>query len=517
MQIILVHLLYNKELNRKKESHKKQYCVLCQFVGIWVEFAPYLCYFENQAEMIKFGTSGWRAIMGEEFTFQNVRIVVQAIANYLKKTRPDKQISVLVNYDTRFLSERFAFEAAKILSHNQIYVFLSDRDAPSQAHALQVIKRGACGGINFTASFNPPEYNGLKFNVETGAPALPEVTDKLEAEIKALTKNFSFCPYYPKDEFIEKINLQQDYLNYIQEKVDFDLIRKGKLHIAADSLYGTSREYLDEILEENHIPVEELHGYIDPYFGGINPSCTVENLGELKKLIKEKKCHLGIATDCDGDRFGIVDEKGRFLNPNIVLSLLLEYLIQDKNWNGGVARSVATTHLIDRIARNHSLPLYKTPVGFKYLADLFLKGKIIFGGEESACIALKDHIPEKDGIIAGLLVAEMIAARGNPLSVQTDELFKKYGKRVAKHEDIVLTLKNERKLNRLRKSPPSSLTGREVVNVETIDGVKLDFSDDDWILIRYSGTEPLIRCYAEAGTEKEVDSLMQAALEQLSE
>jgi len=467
--------------------------------------------------MIKFGTSGWRAIMGEEFTFQNVRIVVQAIANYLKKKYPDEQISVLVNYDTRFLSERFAFEAAKVLSHNQFFVFLSDRDAPSQAHALQLIKRGAHGGINFTASFNPPEYNGLKFNVKTGAPALPEVTDELEKEIKSLLKNFSFCPYYPKAEFIDRINLQKDYLAYIQGKINFELIRKSKLRIATDSLYGTSREYLDEILEENHIPVEELHGYIDPYFGGINPSCTVENLGELKKLIKEKNCQLGIATDCDGDRFGIVDDKGRFLNPNIVLSLLLEYLIQEKKWKGGVARSVATTHLIDRIARKHNLPLYKTPVGFKYLANLFLKGEIIFGGEESACIALKDHIPEKDGIIAGLLVAEMIAVRGMPLSVQTAELFKKYGKRMAKHTDVPLTLKREKKLKKLRKNPPSELNKRKIINVESIDGIKLDFSNDDWVLVRCSGTEPLIRCYAEAGTQKEVDSLLKSALEQLSE
>ncbi|MBN1223674.1 MAG: hypothetical protein JXB23_10515 [Candidatus Aminicenantes bacterium] len=466
--------------------------------------------------MIKFGTSGWRAIMGEEFTFQNVRIVVQAIANYLKKQFPHEHISILVNYDTRFLSERFAFEAAKILSHNKFHVFLSDRDAPSQAHAYQVIKRKAHGGINFTASFNPPEYNGLKFNVRTGAPASLHVTDELEKEIKFLMKDFSFCPYYPKSGFIEKINLQQDYLAYIQGKIDFDLIRKSKLRIATDSLYGTSREYLDGILEENRIPVEELHGYIDPYFGGINPSCTEENLTELKKLIKVKKCNLGIATDCDGDRFGIVDDKSRFIDPNLVLSLLLEYLIKQKNWNGGVARSVATTHLIDRIARQYGLPLFKTSVGFKYLAELYLEGAIIFGGEESACIVLKDHLPEKDGIVAGLLVAEMIAAQRRPLSVLTEELFKKYGKRVSKHKDVPLTVTREKKLRRLRRNPPKKLNGREVINCETIDGIKLDFSDDDWILIRFSGTEPLIRLYAESGTKKAVGHLLKSALEKLS-
>jgi len=466
--------------------------------------------------MIKFGTSGWRAIMGGEFTFQNVRIVVQATANYLKKKFLGKKISVVVNYDTRFLSERFAFEAARILSHNQIHVFLADRDAPSQAQAYQVMKRKAQGGINFTASFNPPEYNGLKFNTETGAPALPEVTDKIEKEIKLLQKGYSFCPYYPKTEFIEKIDLQKDYLAFIQKKIDFDLIRKSKIKIAVDLLYGTSREYLDEILEENEIPVEEIHGYIDPYFGGITPSCSEENLGELKKLVKEKKCHLGIATDADGDRFGVVDERGNFVIQNLILSLLLDYFVSKKNWRGGVARSVATTHMVDRIARKYNLPLYKTPVGFKYLTELFLKKKIIFGGEESACIAIKNHLPEKDGIFAGLLVSEMIAALGKSLSEQINDLFREYGKRVGKQKSIPLNAARERRLRKLIKNPPGHFYERKVLNIETIDGIKLDFSDDDWFLLRFSGTEPLIRCYAESGSKKELEKLMRFGLELVS-
>lgn len=454
--------------------------------------------------------------MGGEFTFQNVRIVVQATANYLKKKFLGKKISVVVNYDTRFLSERFALEAARILSHNQIHVFLADRDAPSQAQAYQVMKRKAQGGINFTASFNPPEYNGLKFNTETGAPALPEVTDKIEKEIKLLQKGYSFCPYYPKTEFIEKIDLQKDYLAFIQKKIDFDLIRKSKIKIAVDLLYGTSREYLDEILEENEIPVEEIHGYIDPYFGGITPSCSEENLGELKKLVKEKKCHLGIATDADGDRFGVVDERGNFVIQNLILSLLLDYFVSKKNWRGGVARSVATTHMVDRIARKYNLPLYKTPVGFKYLTELFLKKKIIFGGEESACIAIKNHLPEKDGIFAGLLVSEMIAALGKTLSEQINDLFRKYGKRVGKQKSIPLNAARERRLRKLIKNPPGHLYERKVLNIETIDGIKLDFSDDDWFLLRFSGTEPLIRCYAESGSKKELEKLMRFGLELVS-
>jgi phosphoglucomutase len=454
--------------------------------------------------------------MGEEFTFSNVRIVVQAIANYLKKRFSGRPISVVVNYDTRFLSERFAGEAAKILSHNRIHVLLTDRDAPSQAQALQIIKRKVQAGINFTASFNPPEYNGLKLNMETGAPALPNETDQIEEEIRRLSRGPVFCPYYPKTEFVEKIDLQEDYLNFIQKKIDFAAIKKSGLKIGVDLLYGTSREYLDEILEENDIPIEEIHGYVDPYFGGITPSCSEENLKELKKLVKENGCDLGIATDADGDRFGILDQRGNFVVQNLILSLLLDYLVRTKGWRGSVARSVATTHLIDRVARRYGLTLHKTPVGFRYMADLFLRKQIIFGGEESACIAVKNHLPEKDGIFAGLLVAEMMAVTGKKLIELRDDFFREYGKKLGGQRTIPLNPKNERELKELTINPPARLAGRKVVAVERIDGIKLDLDDDDWLLLRFSGTEPLIRCYAEAESRKEIEKLLNYGVERLT-
>jgi len=467
-------------------------------------------------KMIKFGTSGWRAVMGEEFTFANVRLVVQAIANYLLKKFPGREISVVVNYDTRFLSERFAAEAAKVLSHNQVHVLLADRDAPSQAQCLQIIKRNAQAGINFTASFNPPEYNGLKLNLETGAPALPHETDRVEEEVGRLSRGSMSWPYYSRAESVEKIDLQSDYLVFLQKKIDFPAIRRSRMKIGIDPLYGTSREYLDEILEENQIPVEEIHGYVDPYFGGVVPSCTVENLHELKVLVREKGCALGIATDADGDRFGILDEKGNFIVQNIILALLLDYLVRVKGWRGGVARSVATTHLIDRIARRYGLRLHKTPVGFKYIADLFLKGEIIFGGEESACLAVRNHLPEKDGIFAGLLVAEMMAVTGKKITELRDELFREYGKKYGGQKNIPLNPKNERKLKELIVDPPERLAGRRVVHIERIDGIKLDFEDDDWLLLRFSGTEPLIRCYAEAESGKELEKLLLHGVERLA-
>jgi phosphoglucomutase len=463
--------------------------------------------------MIRFGTSGWRGLMGEEFTFHNVRVVVQAIANTVKAKFPDGPVSLAVGYDTRFLSERYAFEAATLLSRNGIHVFLAERDAPSQALALQVIKRRCQGAINFTASFNPPRYNGLKFNVETGAPALPEVTEAIEEEVRRLMPGFSYVPTYAPKEFITRIDLQADYLAFLKDKIDFEAIRRAGLRVGVDLLYGTSREYLDEILEENGVPIEGIHGFIDPYFGGVIPSCTEDNLAGLKALVREKGCHVGLSTDADGDRFGIIDETGAFVHQNYILAMLLDYLVRVKGWRGGVARSITTTHLLDRIARSYDLPLFKTKVGFKYMADLFLKGHIIFGGEESACIAVKDHLPEKDGIFAGLLVAEMIAVTGQGLRARSEALFKEYGTVVGGHRDVDLTPERAKRLRALIQNPPDGLGKRKVIACETIDGLKLDFDDGAWVVLRRSGTEPLIRCYAEAARKKDLDELLSKGLE----
>ena len=465
--------------------------------------------------MIRFGTSGWRGLMGEEFTFHNVRVVVQAIANHLRHKFPGGPIAVVIGYDTRFLSERFALEAAKLLSKNGVTVFLADRDAPSQALALQVIRRKCQGGINFTASFNPPWYNGLKFNVETGAPALPEVTDRLEDEVRRLMPRFSHLPVYAAKENISRIDLQADYLAFIQDKIDFAALRAVGLRVGVDLLYGTSREYLDEVLEENGVLVEGIHGYLDPYFGGVTPSCTEDNLAELKRLVRTKKCQLGVATDADGDRFGIIDEGGAFIHQNYILAMLLDYVVRVKGWRGGVARSITTTHLLDRIAARYGLPLYKTKVGFKYMADLFLRGHIIFGGEESACIAVKDHLPEKDGIFAGLLVAEMIAVEGKGLRDLRKDLFERYGAVAGGQRSVPLTPERAKRLNALIQAPPVELGRRKVVGVETIDGVKLDLGGGEWFLLRLSGTEPVIRCYAESTSKPRVEALLAKGMEAL--
>src|SRR6476659_10127547 len=298
--------------------------------------------------MIKFGTSGWRGIIGEDFTFENVRIASQGIANYLKKQKPKAGTNneVIVGYDTRFLSEKFASEASKILAFNGIQAFLCNRDVPTPCVSFETVRRKAIGAINFTASHNPPEYNGLKFSTANGAPALPEITKQIEDEINKVAATGQRVDVYEKAELIEEIDPKDRYLDGLKQKVDVDTIRKSGLRIAIDSLFGTSRDYLDYFLLESGVEVKIIHN-----FGGFSPECSEKNLGELRKIVSDEKYDLGLSTDGDTDRFGIIDDRNRFVSPNIILALLSLYLKRVRNISGGLARSVATTHLIDAIAR----------------------------------------------------------------------------------------------------------------------------------------------------------------------
>src|SRR5438552_14693106 len=376
--------------------------------------------------MIKFGTSGWRGIIGEDFTFENVRIASQGIANYLRKSK-QKGSGVVIAYDTRFLSEKFALEAARILAFNDIHAFLSTRDVPTPCVSCETVRRKAMGAINFTASHNPPEYNGLKFSTANGAPALPEITKQIENEIHALQDKSEKIDVYEKRELIDTIDPKDRYLAELRKKIDVDVIRKSGLRIAIDSLYGTARDYLDYFLLESGVELKIIHNYRDPYFGGFSPECNEKNLGELRKIVLAEKFDLGLATDGDADRFGIIDERNRFVSPNTILALLSVYLKRERKIPGGLARSVATTYLIDAIARKLDVPLFETPVGFKYIGELILADKIAMGGEESAGMSMYRHLPEKDGILACLLVAEMVAHTGKRLYDLTQDMHAEFG------------------------------------------------------------------------------------------
>jgi len=460
--------------------------------------------------MIKFGTSGWRGIIGEDFTFENVRVATQGIANYLKKSG-QKGTGVVVAYDTRFLSEKFASEASKILAFNGIHAFLSTRDVPTPCVSFETVRRKAMGAINFTASHNPPEYNGLKFSTSNGAPALPEVTKQIEHEIHAVAAKNEKLDVYERSELIETIDPKDRYLNELRQKVDAEAIRKSGLRIAMDPLYGTSRDYLDYFLLDAGIEVKIIHNYRDPYFGGFSPECNEKNLSELRKIVGNEKYDLGLATDGDADRFGIIDDRNRFVSPNTILALLAVYLKRYRKIPGGLARSVATTHLIDSIAKKLDVPLYETPVGFKYIGELILSDKIAMGGEESAGMSMYRHLPEKDGILACLLVAEMVAATGKKLNQIIEDTYKEFGYYYSKRIDMKLTPQLKESLAAKLANPPKELDGGFTVKeVNTTDGVKLIINEQTWLLFRLSGTEPVARLYAEACSPKDLKNLLDA-------
>lgn len=459
--------------------------------------------------MIRFGTSGWRGVIGEDFTFESVRIATQGIANYLKRSSKSGS-GVIVAFDTRFLSEKFAFECAKVLAFNGIKAFLCTRDVPTPCAAFETVRRKAMGSINFTASHNPPEYNGLKFSTGNGAPALPEVTREIEREIHAVQQRNDRIDVYEKPELIEEIDPKDRYLTELRQKVDVDAIRKSGLRIAIDSLFGTSRDYLDYFLLEAGIEVKIIHNYRDPYFGGFSPECSEKNLAELRKVVTEEKFDLGLATDGDADRFGIVDDRNRFVSPNSILALLAIYLKRERKIPGGLARSVATTHLIDAIARKLDVPLYETPVGFKYIGELILEDKIALGGEESAGLSIYRHLPEKDGILACLLVAEMVARSGKKISEMIEDMHREFGHFYSKRVDLKLTPQLKESVMEKLANPPESIDGMKVRDVNTTDGVKLIFNEQTWMLFRMSGTEPVARVYVEACSPKDLKHVLDA-------
>src|SRR5215472_5444447 len=457
------------------------------------------------ATPIKFGTSGWRGLIADDFTFANVRLAVRAIAEHL--TNKKKHSTVLVGYDTRFYSEEFSALAVEILQQHGIHTLLCEAFTPTPAIAYEIQRRKLDGGINFTASHNPAQYHGLKFSSSDAGPALPEVTKDIEARVaKILAKegaSASRAPYdtHGKKDIGEKVNLKADYLKRLNELVRFDVIQKSKLKVVTDALHGAGAGYLDKALADHGVTVTARRTERDCLFGGGGPDVDEKNLAVLGEAVKESSAMVGLATDGDADRFGIVDADGTWIQPNLILALVYDYLVETRGWKMPAARSVATTQMVDAAAKSHGQSTYQTPVGFKYIGQLIRDDKIALGGEESAGLTIRGHIPEKDGILACLLVAEMIAARGASLDEQIQGLYKKLGREFWPVREN-LHLSDEQKANAVGKVgvDSSTLLGRKVVSVDRTDGAKFTFEDGSWMLLRLSGTEPLLRLYAEAGS-----------------
>jgi phosphoglucomutase len=459
---------------------------------------------------IKFGTSGWRAIVADEFTHRNVRRAVTGIARYVA-SHNSNGARIIVGRDPRYMGETFVAIAAEILAAHGITPMVIDEAAPTPGISFEIIRTKADGAINFTASHNPPEYNGIKFNSADGAPALPEVTKAIEAEVvKADAERVAQPPSAVRANS-EHIDVKPHYLARLRDAVDLNVIAKSGLKVVFDPLWGAGRGYPDALLREAGVPVTSVHDVRDVLFGGHAPEPEGHLLEEARAQMKKTGARIAIATDGDADRFGIVDEDGTFLQPNYVIALLFDYLVETRGWKNGVAKSAATTNLINALADFHKVELHETPVGFKYIGELIKADKIAIGGEESAGLSIRHHGPEKDGIIAGLLCCEMVARRGKSLGEQLRDLFAKVGSFYPLRENFRLTPEVKAQFTNKLGSEPRDFSGRKVQKILRADGLKLVLDDGSWVGYRLSGTEPVVRVYTEARSQDDIAKLSAAA------
>lgn len=473
---------------------------------------------------IHFGTDGWRAVISDTFTFNNLRLVTQAIADAVATDgwlngagnglSPDPRVMV-VGFDTRFLSDRYAAEAARVLAANGFTVHLAQADAPTPAISYAVRNLNAIGGIMITASHNAPRYNGVKLKAAFGGSASPEQCRKVEVylndnEAQARGPNLMEFEQARQLKLIQRFNPIPAYTEHLRRLIDFDLIAENPQRIVVDSMYGSGRGVIRSILQGTGCEVFEIRGEMNPGFGGIHPEPISRYLGALAGAIATGVGSFGLATDGDADRIGAMDERGNFVDPHKIMALALRYLVRKRGWQGSVVRTVSTTRMIDRLARKYELPLHETPVGFNHIADYMLKEEVLIGGEESGGISFKGHIPEGDGIIMGLLIVEMVADSGGSLVDLVDDLLAEVGPAFYERRDLRLKhpVAKDKMTARLQNEAPAQIGGEQIIEISTRDGVKYILSDDSWLLIRPSGTEPVLRVYAEGRSMDMVKELL---------
>jgi phosphoglucomutase len=455
---------------------------------------------------IKFGTSGWRGLIARDFTFDNVRLATRGIAMWLQSELANPQSAVhgrkplvILGYDTRFLGREFCLAAAEVLSQAGLSPLLCDRDTPTPVIAHTIRARGAIGGINMTASHNPAEWQGLKFSTHNGAPATPEVTRQIETRIAQLqADNWSMQSAVIGTFQCKTFDPKPSYFQQIRKLIDFGAIRKAKLKLAIELMYGTGRGYLDTLLADAGAKLTVFHDHPDPLFGGHHPEPNAEGMTEVSKLVRSGKAQLGLGLDGDADRFGIVDKSGAWLTPNQILALALYHLKKNRGWTGAVVRTVPTSHQVDAVAELLGVQLHETPVGFKYIGALMESEPIIVGGEESGGLSVKGHVPEKDGILACLLMAELVANERKSLGEILKALEKQTGQ--FHTERINVSIPPEKKASLLAKLAAGldAIGPFKVEKFITTDGYKFLLPNREWVAFRASGTEPVIRCYIEA-------------------
>ncbi len=462
---------------------------------------------------IKFGTDGWRGVIARDFTFANLSLVAQATMDYLNREGLGDKILV-IGYDRRFLSRDFARRVAEIAAGNGIKVRLTDGYAPTPAVSWAVHEMGASAGIMITASHNPPEYNGFKVKESYGGSARPATTKILEEIVAYNVANERRVVDSPFEEaqrkgMVELFDPCENYFHQISRYVDLNLIAKSGIAAVVDPMYGAGSGFIPRLLNG----VDEIHNTENPSFGGVAPEPIGDNLQELCALLKGGKYKVGLALDGDADRIGAVDETGEFFSSHCIFTVILRHLIEHKGLRGGVVKTVSTTRMVDLLAAKYELPLFETPIGFKHICELMLEKDILMGGEESGGLGVKGHIPERDGILLGLLLLEAMAVSGKGLRqllVETmDEIGHFFYRRIDRRiEDAA----KEQLINRLKTDPPDVIDGRKISGTNFSDGFKFIFDNGDWLLIRPSGTEPVLRLYSEAATPDQVDRLLRAAV-----
>jgi len=473
---------------------------------------------------IHFGTDGWRAVISDTFTFNNLRMLTQAIADAVASETWDKSGNggsvpdpkkFVVGFDTRFLSDRYAGDVARVLAANGFTVFLSQSDAPTPSISYAVKNLNAIAGVMITASHNAPRYNGVKLKAAYGGSALPEQCRRVEVylndnEERARGPNLMDFDLARETGLIQKFNPLPAYLEHLRTLINSDVIAENPPSFVVDSMYGSGRGVIKAFLQGTGCEITEIRSEMNPGFGGIHPEPIAKNLGALAGAIGTGMGNFGVTTDGDADRIGAMDERGNFVDPHKIFALALRYLVEQRGWSGAVVRTVSTTRMVDRLCKRYGLKLHETPVGFNHIADYMMSEDVLIGGEESGGISFKGHIPEGDGPAMGLLLVEIIAVAKKPLYTLVDELLADVGPAFYERTDLRLhhPVAKTEMTNFLVKKAPAEIGGQKVAEISNIDGVKYIMADDSWLLIRPSGTEPVLRVYAEGRSAEMVKALL---------
>jgi phosphomannomutase len=458
---------------------------------------------------IQFGTDGWRAVIAEDFTYDNVRTVVHAIARYVVCAEKPGS-GVLVGYDTRFGSERFARVAAETVSAAGTPVDLAADACPTPAISLLVRQRGAAGGIQITASHNPFRWNGIKFKASYGSSASPAIVAQIEAELEKVLRE-GIPPLPPRPDLIHSLDVRTPYLETLAALVDWDRLRAAKFRFVVDPMHGAGRGLVRELLNRHGIECDEIRGTRDPLFGGVNPEPIEPHVEALRQAVREGKYDAGFAMDGDADRVGAMDRDGAFITPHQIFSILLWHLAGTRKLSGDVAKTFSTTKMVDKIAAKFGRKVWETPVGFKYICDRMLECDILLGGEESGGIGTKLHLPERDATVNSLLLAEVMAWHGKHLGELVAMLHREFGEH--HYGRVDLTLKPGQKEKAIRdfaNGKFSRLLDWPVTNREDLDGVKVYLGEVGWVMVRASGTEPMLRIYAETQSAETTRRVLEA-------